>query len=272
MWFDTHCHLDAPEFREDLPLVLARAAAQGVTGILIPAVQVSDFDHVIETVEKWQDLIPHICFTLGIHPLFTVQAEDQDIEKVRSSIEKYLHHPRFMGVGEIGLDYFVDYLDNEKQEWFFEEQLKMAKDFELPIVMHVRKSQDQLLKRLRQIRVSGGIAHAFNGSFVQAQHFLDLNFVLGFGGTLTYDRALQIRRLAQEFSEHSYVLETDSPDIPPAWLMGEESQRNEPVHLPRIAQTFAYIRKISLEHCAQINIKNASRVLPKLRQLIAMNF
>jgi TatD DNase family protein len=268
MWLDTHCHLDAPEFKEDLSLVLARAAEQGVTGILIPAVQVKDFEGVIHIVDQWSGLIPHICFTLGIHPLYTNDATEADIPKVRATIAQYIDHPRLVGVGEIGIDYFVDHLDNAKQEWFFEEQLKIARDFGLPIVMHVRKSQDQLLKRLRQIPVIGGIAHAFNGSFVQAQHFIDLNFVLGFGGTITYERALQIRRLAAEFSPTSYVLETDSPDIPPAWLMDEESRRNEPAHLPRIAEEFAKVRQMSLDELARLNLENACRVLPKLRSLI----
>ena len=268
MWFDTHCHIDAPEFRDDLSLVLARAAEQGVTGILIPAVQVSDFERVIDIVEQWSTLIPQLCFSLGVHPLFTKNAAESDIAATREAIEKYIDHPRLIAVGEIGLDYFVEDLDHPKQEWFFEEQLKIAKEFELPIVMHVRKSQDQLLKRLRAIPVSGGIAHAFNGSFVQAQHFLDLNFVLGFGGTITYDRSLQIKRLAQEFSIDSYVLETDSPDIPPSWLMDEKSRRNEPAYLPRIAQAFAKERSIDLQTLAKINLQNTIRVLPRIKNLL----
>ena len=268
MWFDTHCHVDAPEFRDDLSLVLARAAEQGITGILIPAVQVSDFEHVIEIVEQWSSLIPQLCFALGVHPLYTKNAAESDIAATREAIAKYIDHPRLVAVGEIGLDYFVEDLDHPKQEWFFEEQLIIAKEFELPIVMHVRKSQDQLLKRLRAIPVSGGIAHAFNGSFVQAQHFLDLNFVLGFGGTITYDRSLQIKRLAQEFSIDSYVLETDSPDIPPSWLMDEKSRRNEPAYLPRIAQAFAKERSIDLQTLAKINLQNTLRVLPRIKNLL----
>ncbi len=268
MWFDTHCHVDAPEFRDDLSLVLARAAEQGITGILIPAVQVSDFEHVIEIVEHWSSLIPQLCFALGVHPLYTKNAAESDIAATREAIAKYIDHPRLVAVGEIGLDYFVEDLDHPKQEWFFEEQLIIAKEFELPIVMHVRKSQDQLLKRLRAIPVSGGIAHAFNGSFVQAQHFLDLNFVLGFGGTITYDRSLQIKRLAQEFSIDSYVLETDSPDIPPSWLMDEKSRRNEPAYLPRIAQAFAKERSIDLQTLAKINLQNTLRVLPRIKNLL----
>ena len=267
MWFDTHCHIDAPEFADDISLVLARAAEQGVTGVLIPAVRVSDFSRVVQIVDQWSGLIPKICFALGIHPLYTKDASENDIQLTRQAVEKYIHHPRMVAVGEIGLDYFVEDLDPPKQEWFFEEQLKIAKDFELPIVMHVRKSQDQLLKRLRKTKVSGGIAHAFNGSFVQAKNFLDLNFVLGFGGTISYDRALQIKRLAKEFPLESYVLETDSPDIPPAWLTDSESRRNEPAYLPRIAQDFAKERNLDLDTLARINFSNLSRVIPKIRLL-----
>ena len=267
MWFDTHCHIDAPEFAQDISLVLARAAEQGVTGILIPAVRVSDFSKVVQIVEQWSGLIPKICFSLGVHPLFTKDASENDIHLTRQAVEKYIHHPRMVAIGEIGLDYFVEDLDHPKQEWFFEEQLKIAKEFELPIVMHVRKSQDQLLKRLRKTKVLGGIAHAFNGSFVQAQHFLDLNFVLGFGGTITYERSLQIKRLAKEFPLESYVLETDSPDIPPAWLIYSESRRNEPAYLPRIAEDFAKERSLDLDTLARINFSNLSRVIPKIRLL-----
>ncbi len=268
MWFDTHCHIDAPEFKDDFSLVLARAAEQGVTGILIPAVRVADYEHVVKIVDQWSGLIPQICFSLGVHPLFTLDAAESDIAATRDAIGKYIDHPRLVAVGEIGLDYFVDHLDDAKQEWFFEEQLKIAKDFNLPIVMHVRKSQDQLLKRLRSIPISGGIAHAFNGSFLQAQHFLNLNFVLGFGGTVTYDRSLQIKRLAKEYPLESYVLETDSPDIPPAWLMDEHSRRNEPAYLPRIAESFAKERSIDLATLAKANLDNIKRVLPRTRNFL----
>lgn len=118
MWFDTHCHLDADEFSKDLSLVLARAAEQGVTGILIPTVDVKSFERVIAIVEAWSDLIPYLCFTLGIHPLYTSDANEKDIQTLLEYVEKYLTHPRFVGIGEIGLDYFVSDLDPVKQEWF----------------------------------------------------------------------------------------------------------------------------------------------------------
>jgi TatD DNase family protein len=268
MWFDSHCHIDAPEFKDDFSLVLARAAEQGITGILIPAVRVCDYAKIVEIVDQWSGLIPQICFSLGVHPLYTKDADESDIALTRQAIEKYIAHPRLVAVGEIGLDYFVENRNDVKQEWFFEEQLKIAQDFELPIVMHVRKSQDQLLKRLRLTPVTGGIAHAFNGSFVQAQEFLKRNFVLGFGGTITYDRSLQIKRLAKEFSMQSYVLETDSPDIPPSWLHEQDDRRNEPSYLPQIAQAFANEREIDLPNLAKTNLENLIRVLPRIKNFI----
>jgi TatD DNase family protein len=139
------------------------------------------------------------------------------------------------------------------------------------VILHVRKSQDQILKRLRQTKVSGGIAHAFNGSFVQAQQFLDLNFKLGFGGTLTFERALQIRRLACDLPLDAFVLETDAPDIPPAWLKEECESRNEPANLPRIAQEFVKLRNLEAEFVSQQALQNALAVLPRWQSLIQAN-
>jgi TatD DNase family protein len=270
MWFDSHCHLDAEEFSKDLSLVIARAAEQGVAGILVPTVDVKSFDHVIAIVERWSSLIPYLCFTLGIHPLYTPAAKEDDLKILLEYIQKYHQHPRFVGIGEIGLDYFVADLDPVKQEWFFDEQLKLAKQFDLPVILHVRKSQDQILKRLRKIGLSGGIAHAFNGSMVQASQFIALNFKLGFGGTLTYDRSLQIRRLATDLPLDSYVLETDAPDIPPAWLKDsiDQKRRNEPLEIPRIAETFATLRDLPLEQVSKINLTNLKIALPRLHQLL----
>jgi len=145
----------------------------------------------------------------------------------------------------------------------------------------VRRSADGLLKHLRAMRsqgrpIAGGIAHAFNGSLQQAHAFLDLGFKLGFGGAMTFDRALQIRRLAQQLPDDAIVLETDAPDIPPHWLYqtaqarenGEPSQRNEPAELPRIAQTLMNLRGWSAERTSAQTNQNACAALPKLQTLM----
>lgn len=272
MWFDSHCHLDAPEFANDLQDVIDRAKVNAVDGVLIPAVQVDDFVKVIHLCSEQSKTLPQTVYALGIHPLYINQAKKTDLQQLDEALEKNINDPRLVAVGEIGLDYFVKYIDNEKQEWFFEQQLKLAKKYNLPVILHVRKSQDQILKRLRIAQVSGGIAHAFNGSFVQAEEFLKLNFKLGIGGAMTYDRALQIRRLAQELPLDSFALETDAPDIPPAWLTGSEGvsrRRNEPYELQRIAQQFATLRQISEEQLALQLQKNLSNVLPRWAQFIS---
>jgi TatD DNase family protein len=269
MWFDSHCHLDAHEFEQDLSLVVARAAEQGVTGILVPCVSVQSMDAVLKIIDTWSAFIPYLCFTLGIHPLYTGQAGKNDLKQLEQYLKIYQNHPRLVGIGEIGLDYFVKDLDPQLQEVFFEEQLGLAKDYSLPVILHVRKSQDQILKRLRQVKLSGGIAHAFNGSHVQAQNFLNLNFKLGFGGAMTYPRALQIQRLARDFPLSSYVLETDAPDISPAWLKDEQgkTQRNEPSEIPAIARYFSDLRQIPMETLEAIHWENLYAVLPRLRAL-----
>lgn len=274
MWFDSHCHLDAPEFMDDLERVVNRAKVHLVEGMLLPAVQSSDFQKIVQLTHALVQSLPKICYTLGIHPLYTNQANESDIQLLEDAIAQQMVDPRFVGLGEVGLDYFVDHLDNAKQEWFFDEQLKLAKKYELPVILHVRKAQDQILKRLRTAKVSGGIAHAFNGSLVQAQEFLKLNFKLGIGGAMTYERALQIRRLATDLPLDSFVLETDAPDIPPVWITqveGNRNRRNEPCELANIAKKFAGLRCISEDDLAkQINI-NLSQVLPRWAKLQSLS-
>ena len=176
---------------------------------------------------------------------------------------------KLVAVGEIGLDFFVPGLGEgelrEKQEFFYSEQLKMARDFNLPVILHVRRSQDTLLKYLRRIRVVGGLAHAFNGSDQQAHAFIDLGFVLGFGGAMTFTRALQIRRLASSLPGTSLALETDAPDISPAWL---HPASNNPQQLPRIAAVLAELRGQTMADIERQTTENVARVLPRLGSLM----
>jgi TatD DNase family protein len=166
--------------------------------------------------------------------------------------------------------------DMRERQWFFyTAQLKLAQKHSLPVVLHVRRSADLLLKGLRQSPVVSGIAHAFNGSTQQAQAFVDMGFALGFGGTLTYERSLQLRRLACELPLSALVLETDAPDIPPQWLyqtaeqraLGAAQGRNSPAELPRIAQVLAGLRGLPLTDLAAATSANACRVLPQLAAL-----
>jgi TatD DNase family protein len=271
MWIDTHCHLDAPEFSSSLAEIIAAAREKEVRAILLPAVKVADTQHVQFLVSQYSNEIPGLVYTLGIHPLYTNQAHETDLNLLGEQISKALTDPRFVGVGEIGLDYFVEGLDPHKQEYFFRAQLDLAEQFELPVILHVRRSQDAVLKALRRRKIPGGIAHAFNGSFQQAEQFIELGFKLGFGGAATYERALQIRRLVKELPLESIVTETDAPDIPPAWLKAENLAFNEPAFLPKIAKELAVIRGVNDLEFASSVWRNAMQALPRWSALCADN-
>ncbi|HEX7684554.1 MAG TPA: TatD family hydrolase [Trinickia sp.] len=257
MWIDTHCHLDAGEFDDDRDAVARAARACGVARIVIPAVGRANFAAVRELAHRVEGGV----YALGIHPLFTPRATERDLDALRDEIEASLRDPRFVGIGEIGLDYFVPELDDERQRFFYDAQLKLARDFDLPVICHVRKSQDLVLKGLRRYAVKCGIAHAFNGSFQQAHAFIDQGMRLGFGGNVTFERSRQIRRLAAELPLEALVVETDAPDIPPSWLY---KQRNCPDQVPRIARVIAELRNIGLDELQVGTTANAHAALPRL--------
>ncbi|UCE32205.1 MAG: TatD family hydrolase [Burkholderiales bacterium] len=255
---DTHCHLDAGEFDPDRAQVLARARAAGVAALLVPAVERANF----ATVRALAGQQPGIAYTLGIHPLYLERAAPGDVDLLRDAARAAMDDSRFVGIGEIGLDHFVTGLDPQRQLQLFVAQLEIAARLALPVVLHVRRAQDVMLRELRRVRVPGGIAHAFNGSRQQAQAFLDLGFALGFGGAMTFERASRIRALVAELDAGAHVLETDAPDIPPQWI---RNGRNSPEELPRIARSFAALRGLELDAALAQTEANALRVLPRMR-------
>ncbi|MDB5838645.1 MAG: TatD family deoxyribonuclease [Herminiimonas sp.] len=263
MWIDTHCHLDAQEFGSEADAIAGRAARDGVSWIVIPAVDRANLGAVAALASR----LPNCAYALGIHPMCVPGADESDLEALRAAVPQALNDPKFVAIGEIGLDFFVPGLSEsplrEKQEYFYSEQLKIARDFGLPVLLHVRRSQDSVLKYLRRIAVPGGIAHAFNGSFQQAQAFIGLGLKLGFGGAMTFTRALQIRRLASQLPQEAIVLETDSPDISPAW---RHPERNSPEEVPRIGQALADLRGMAVEEIARVTSINAYSALPRLRR------
>jgi TatD DNase family protein len=268
MWIDTHCHLDAAEFNADRDAVVARAKAAGVGQIVIPAVDACNLERVRELAHAHD-----LTYALGIHPLCVMGAKPGDLDRVAEALERHKDDERLVAVGEIGLDYFVKGIDPDTQQHFYVEQLKLAKRAGLPVLVHVRRSADKLLAGLRRVDFPhAGIAHAFNGSEQQAQAFIDLGFKLGFGGTLTFERSLQIRRIAASVPDSALVMETDAPDIPPQWLYKTAAERetdpgqarNEPAELPRIADSLAALRGWTAEQTAEITSANARAALPRL--------
>lgn len=258
MLIDSHCHLDAAEFNGQQAQLIAQAQAAGVQYIVVPAVDQPSFARVSALAQS-----PHCVYALGIHPMYIMPATAQDLDALDHLLAQA--DPRLVAIGEIGLDYFVDSLEREKQQTFFVAQLKLAQRYQLPVILHVRQAIDDVLKYLRRYPVIGGIAHAFNGSMQQAQQFIDLGFKLGFGGACTYSRATKIRHLASSLPLESMVLETDAPDIPPAWLNNDEY--NQPVQLVKIAQVISQLRGIPMSQVAEITTKNVQQILPKLAQL-----
>lgn len=258
---DTHCHLDAAEFSSDRQQQLEQALLAGVTTVVIPAVARENFTVVTDLCRQYKNC----ACALGIHPMYVDAATQADLDVLQASLQE----PSVVAIGEIGLDYFVSHDDpvanQQRQRIFFSAQLKLARQYDLPVILHVRRAVDEVLKQLRQTPVCGGIAHAFNGSMQQAEQFIAMGFKLGFGGAMTYERATKLRDLARRLPFESLVLETDAPDMPPSWLPA--GQKNSPKELAKIAQVLADLRQVKLSQVLDITSSNARLVLPKLAHL-----
>ncbi len=280
VWIDTHCHLDAGEFGSTASDVRQRARAAGVAHCVIPAVEVGNFRAVRILAHAGAD-----SYALGIHPLFVPQASDLDLQTLEAELAARVNDPHLVAVGEIGLDFFVPALCEpamrERQEFFYLQQLRLARAFGLPVIVHVRRSADRVLRGLRQVGGDrmhrwSGIAHAFSGSQQQAHAFTELGLKLGIGGAATFERALRLRRLATDLPLCDLVLETDAPDIPPHWLYTTAAQRangetqlpNEPSQLPAIGAEVAHLRSMAASELAVATRENACVALPKLRALL----
>lgn len=247
---DTHCHLDVAEFDPDRDAVLERARAAGVVGLVVPAIHRAGWPWLLDYCASQRGLFP----ALGLHPVYLDQHGDGDVLALESAIAK--EQP--LAVGEIGLDYFVRELDRQRQQALFEAQLTVARDADLPVLLHVRRAHEQVLAALRRIRVRGGIAHAFSGGVEEARRYLDLGFKLGFGGMLTFERSTRLRRLAAELPAEALVLETDAPDLTVAAHRGG---RNSPEYLPDVLAALAEVRQADPAELAAVTTSNARAVL-----------
>ena len=261
VWIDSHCHLDAAEFALDRDTVYAQAVAAGMGQCVVPAVSLSNCSDVLACCQRYEKCVP----AYGIHPLFVAQAVADDLDKLADWLAT---HPA-VAIGEIGLDgSVVDQigLGWDNQLFYFTAQLKLAQRFGLPVILHVRRAIDEVCQALRRLPVKngikGGIAHAFNGSRQQADILISMGFKLGFGGAMTYSGSTRIRQLAKALPLSAIVLETDAPDIPPAWLDQQGVRgRNQPAELPAIAQVLADLRGISVEEVLSVCATNTQAVL-----------
>lgn len=248
---DSHCHIDLGLFAANFTEVLAQARQVGVVAQVLPGVSRAGWQRILELCGTEQDLYPAI----GLHPMYLQAHQDGDLE----ALELHAQAGQLLAIGEIGLDYFVRDCDRRAQQRLFEDQIGIAAAAGLPVLLHVRKAHDQVQAILRRCHFGhGGIVHAFSGSLQQADQYLKLGFMISICGTITYDRATKIRAVAAQLPLTTLVLETDSPDIPPAPYHG---QSNRPAYLPCIMESLAGLRKESPRLVAQQTTANVRKVL-----------
>lgn len=247
--FDSHCHLDAEEFDHDRAQVIARAQAAGVRSQVLPAVTAASWPKLRDTARLASGLYP----AYGLHPMFLDQHHPEHLDQLR----EWIVRERPCAVGECGLDFFVEGLDAEQQQFYFEGQLRIAQEFDLPVIVHARRAVDAVIAAIRKVDGLRGVIHSFPGSPEQAAQLHKLGFLVGLGGPLTYDRAQRLHRLVAQLPLEQLLLETDAPDQPDAGIRGE---RNEPARLAVILETVAKIRSQPEQRIAEQTTANARRL------------
>lgn len=246
---DSHCHLDAAEFDIDRKAVIARARASGVGVQIVPAVTAASWPKLREVCAADAGLHP----AYGLHPMFLPEHRAEHLQQLRYWVER--ESP--CAIGECGLDFFVDDLDPEAQRLFFQGQLELARDIQLPLIVHARRALDEVILRIRRVGGLSGVVHSFSGSPEQARQLWDLGFMIGLGGPITYTRANRLRGLVTQMPLEFLLLETDAPDQPDADIRG---QRNEPARLRQILDTVAELRRQSAADIAVQTTANAKRL------------
>ena len=255
MLFDSHCHLDFPEFAVGITTHLDQAQAEGVTDILVPGVTAKEWSRVVDVCQLKHPIRRHTA--LGLHPCFLEQHDiDQDLLELETHLKL---REDVVAIGECGLDLFIEAPQLEVQQSLFDAQLELAAAFDLPVVLHVRRAVDLIMQRLKRHRLRrGGIAHAFSGSQQQADNLVALGFLIGVGGVVTYERANRLRKVVCSLPVTSLALETDAPDMP---LSGYQGMPNHPSRVAEVAKTVADLRGESAEAIAQQTHHNVTALL-----------
>ena len=249
MLVDSHCHLDAAEFSADRETVLKRARKAGVIAQIVPAIRLADFADLRELCAQHADL--HAAY--GLHPMYLADHAPAHLQALREWIER----ERPIAIGECGLDFYIDGLDATSQRDYFKAQLELAREFDLPVIVHARRAVEEVIATVRATGGLRGVVHSFSGSPEQARQLWDMGFLIGLGGPLSYPRANRLRTLAATMPLEFLLLETDAPDQPDAAIRG---QRNEPARLPGIAATVAGLRGQAVEEIAARTTDNARRL------------
>ncbi|OUM25255.1 hydrolase TatD [Pseudomonas sp. 1239] len=248
---DTHTHLDFPDFDADRSEVLGQARRAGVERMVVLGVYQDNWQRVWELVKS----DPQLYAAFGLHPVYLEQHRPEHLLALGDWLSRLRGDRQLCAVGEFGLDYYVAELDRERQQALFEAQLQLAADFDLPALLHVRRSHADVIARLKRFKLArGGIVHAFAGSYEEAREYRRLGFRLGLGGAATWPQALRLRKVLPRLGLDGVVLETDSPDMAPAMYAGV---RNSPVHLPQIAVALAEVMGVAPQVLAEASTRNA---------------
>lgn len=247
--FDSHSHIDAPEFDRDRDEVIRRAQAAGVREQLVPAIACASWPKLKSICDAWPGLFP----AYGLHPMFLDQHRPEHLE----SLQRWIERERPNAVGECGLDFFVEGLDAVAQRMYFRRQLEIARDFDLPVVVHARRAVEEVIATIRSVGRLRGVIHSYPGSEEQARQLFDLGFLLGIGGPVTHERARRLRGIVGNAPVESLLLETDSPDQPDALHRG---QRNEPALIVNVLETVASLRRTDPASLAEATRQNAQRL------------
>ncbi len=246
---DSHSHFDAADFDADRDAAHARALAAGVDTQVVAATAAAEWPTLKQVCGAHTGLHP----AYGLHPMFLDAHRPEHLTLLRHWIER----ERPIAVGECGLDYFVDRLDHDEQQRVFDAQLRLARDFDLPVIVHARRAVDAVIASIRRIGGLRGVVHSFPGSAQQAAQLHQLGFLLGIGGPVTFERARRLRALVATLPLEQLLLETDAPDQPGAAHRG---QRNEPAHLVEVLEVVAQLRNASREAIAAATTQNATRL------------
>ncbi|HEY9540854.1 MAG TPA: TatD family hydrolase [Luteimonas sp.] len=249
MLVDSHCHLDAGEFDRDRDEVIARARAAGVARQVVPAIHAAGWPKLRDICAGTNGLFP----AYGLHPMFLAEHRPEHLSQLRDWIER--EHP--VAVGECGLDHFVEGLDHDAQQSCFEGQLALAREYDLPVIVHARRAVDAVVASIRSVGKLRGVVHSWSGSRQQAEQLWDLGFLLGIGGPVTYERARRLRELVAGMPLEHLLLETDAPDQSDSAIRG---QRNEPARLRTVCETIAELRGVPVEEISSATTGNAERL------------
>jgi TatD DNase family protein len=251
--FDSHCHLDAPEFDADRAQVLARARAAGVHTLVLPAIRAADFASLADMCASDVNL----AFALGLHPICLSEHRAEHLTELANYLRDGINGQRACAVGECGLDYFLPDMDVEQQMFYFEAQLRLAREFDLPVIVHARRAHDAVIHGLRRFGISKGVVHSFAGSAEQAKALFKMGIHLGIGGPVSYPRAQRLRSIVQNMPIEYLLLETDAPDQP---LMGRQGARNEPAYLTEVASCIAQLRGVALAELVELTDANSAKL------------